>query len=180
LGLTLLSSQSRCPQEKYCPSFNKSKKGGCTWYSSSPTAYSSIYNVYPRIAKKFEDPVGKSGFTPILAMRFEDRPLLLLGFTNRGASIEYIDGIVFSPKLKWITAYPASFLIEGLGFKMENVHALEFRFEKETFRLMLRGILEKRVELRHWLSLKFSLYMKPGDTRIKERRGFKAFQRMDQ
>lgn len=180
LGLTLLSSETKCPQEKYCPSFKKTKKGGCTWYSSTPSAYSSIYNVYPRISKKFEDPIGKSTFAPMLAVRYHDSPILMLSFTNRGASIEYIDGIVFYPKMKWITAHPSSFLTEGLGFKMENVHAVEFRFIKETFRLMLRELMEKRVELRQWLALKFALYMKPGDTHITERRGFKAFQRLDQ
>ena len=177
LGWTLLSSQPRCPQERYCPNL---KGSPCKYYSKKPIAYSSLFNVYPRIQKKFEDPVGGFIFSSILAIRYKDRPLAVLRFTDQGSFIAFIDGVTFSPKLAWMFTQPTIFLLEGLGFEISNVHAIELEFQHETLEELIKDILSTNSEIARWIILKHELYMgDSGHHIIREKRGFKAFNILD-
>lgn len=178
LGWTLLSSQPRCPQEKYCPSL---KGSPCRYYSRRPISYPSLFNVYPRIQRKFEDPVGGFMFVPILAIRYKDRPLAILRFTDRGSFVAFVDGVVFSPKLAWVFTQPMIFLREGLGFEISNVHAIELEFLPEILEEFIEDILSSNSNIAKWIILKYKLYM-GSSTRydfIREKRGFGAFGRLD-
>ncbi len=178
LGWTLLSSQPRCPQERYCPSL---KGSPCQYYSRRPVSYPSLFNVYPRIQRKFEDPVGGFTFLPVLAIRYKDRPLAVLRFTDRGSFVAFVDGVVFSPKLAWIFTQPMIFLQEGLGFKIGNVHAIELEFLPEMLDEFIKDILSSNNDIARWVILKYRLYM--GDSKrydfIREKRGFRAFEGLD-
>jgi len=182
LGFTLLSSQSRCPQEKYCPYYRpNSKRSSCKYYSGRPISYSSLFNVYPRIQRKFEDPTGGFVFLPVLAIRYKDRPLAVLRFTDHGSFVAFIDGVVFSPKLALMFTQPMVFLKEGLGFEIGNVRAIELEFLPETLDEFIRDILSSNNEITEWVILKYRLYiedLKQHDF-IREKRGLKAFERLD-
>jgi len=173
LGWTLLSSQSHCPQEEYCPSM---KGSPCPYYSRKPLSYASLFNVYPRIQRKFEDPIGE--LTPMLGIRYEDRPLAMLRFTDCGSFLAFIDGVVFSPKLAWMFTQPMIFLEEGLGFKVGNVHAIELEFLPETLNDFIKNILLLDNKILKWIILKYRLYMGDSKGYIHEKRGIKAFERL--
>jgi len=178
LGWTLLSSRPRCPQEKYCPNL---KGSPCRYYSRRPVSYPSLFNVYPRIQRKFEDPVGGFTFLPVLAIRYKDKPLAILRFTDRGSFVAFVDGVVFSPKLAWMFTQPMIFLREGLGFEIGNVHAIELEFIPETLDEFIKDVLSSNNDITRWVILKYRLYM--GDSTrydlIREKRGFGAFGRLD-
>jgi hypothetical protein len=178
LGWTLLSSQPRCPQEKHCPNLRGSP---CEYYSKRPISYPSLFNVYPRIQRKFEDPVGGFTFLPILAIRYKDKPLAILRFTDRGSFIAFVDGIVFSPKLAWMFVQPMIFIQEGLGFEICNVHAIELEFLPEVLEEFIKDILSSNNDIARWVILKYRLYMEDSAKYdfVREKRGFKAFERLD-
>ena len=178
LGWTLLSSQPRCPQEKYCPNL---KGSPCRYYSRRPVSYPSLFNVYPRIQRKFEDPVGGFTFLPVLAIRYKVKPLAILRFTDSGSFVAFVDGVVFSPKLAWMFTQPMIFLREGLGFEISNVHAIELEFIPEILDEFIKDILSSNNDIARWVILKYRLYT--GDSTrydlIREKRGFEAFGRLD-
>ncbi|RLI44640.1 hypothetical protein DRO64_03680, partial [Candidatus Bathyarchaeota archaeon] len=178
LGWTLLSSQPRCPQEKYCPNL---KGSPCRYYSRRPVSYPSLFNVYPRIQRKFEDPVGGFTFLPVLAIRYKDKPLAILRFTDSGSFVAFVDGVVFSPKLAWMFTQPMIFLREGLGFEISNVHAIELEFIPEMLDDFIKDILSSNNDIARWVILKYRLYMgdSPRYDLIREKRGFEAFGRLD-
>ncbi|MCD6154743.1 MAG: hypothetical protein J7J22_03075 [Candidatus Verstraetearchaeota archaeon] len=144
-------------------------------------SYPSLFNVYPRIQRKFEDPVGGFTFLPVLAIRYKDRPLAVLRFTDRGSFVAFVDGVVFSPKLAWMFTQPMIFLREGLGFEIGNVHAIELEFLPEMLDEFIKDILSSNNDIARWVILKYRLYM--GDSTrydfIREKRGFGAFGRLD-
>ena len=176
LGWVLLSSQPRCPQESNCPNL---KGSPCPYYSKKPLSYPSLFNVYPRIWRKFEDPIDK--FKSILAIRYEDRPLAVLRFTDHGSFIAFIDGVVFSPKSARISIKPTVFLEEGLGFKIANVHAIELEFLPEALDDLIRNILTSNIDIARWIILKHELYMRDStkDDLIRDKKGIWAFKRLD-
>jgi|GEM_PF-1132292 len=177
-GWTLLCSQSRCPQEKYCPYL---KGSPCRYYSTKPIPYPSLFNVYPRIQMKFEDPIGEFAFLPIVAIRYKDDPLAILRFTDHGSFITFIDGVVFSPKLAWMFTQPTIFLQEGLGFEMSNVHAIALEFLPEILDDFIRNVLLSDINISRWVILKYRLYIEESERNnyIREKKGFKAFERLD-
>ena len=176
LGWVLLSSQPRCPQESNCPNL---KGNPCPYYSKKPLPYPSLFNVYPRIQRKFEDPT--DNFQPVLAIRYEDRPLAALRFTDHGSFVAFIDGIVFSPKSAQIPIQPTVFLREGLGFEIGNVHAIELEFIPETLYNFIESILSSNIDVARWIILKYRLYMSNSEEKdfIPEKRGIKAFKELD-
>jgi DNA-directed RNA polymerase subunit L len=175
LGWVISSSQKRCPMIKNCPNLNvKPKTGNCRFYQG-PIPYTSIYNVYPRLVRKFEDPVGLP-LEPILAIRYHDKPLGVLRFTDQGNFIAFIDGVVFSPKLRWINVQPVVFLREGLGFRIANVHAIEIEFIPDVLKEFIKNLLSSNNEVARWMILKHMLFVgKVEEMRIREKKGFNAF-----
>ncbi len=182
LGYVISASQEICPMTSECPYFEsvKSDTRKCKYYRG-PTAYTSLYNVYPQIKRKFNDPLGGLLFKPLLAMRYGDNPLAIVRFTELGNFFAYIDGIVFAPKPKWITAQPSVFLREGIGFRLANVHALELEFPKASLDEFIRDTLTTNSGIRNWVVLKFLLYMgaHTHENRIREKMGLRAFKQME-
>jgi hypothetical protein len=182
LGYVISASQDICPMTSECPYFAPAKGDTrkCTHYLG-PRAYTSLYNVYPQIKRKFNDPLGGLLFEPLLAIRYKDNPLTVVRFTENGNFFAYIDGIIFAPKPKWITAQPSVFLREGIGIRLSNVHALELEFSKENLDAFLKDTLSSNLSIKLWITLKFLLYL--GDqgleNRIKEKMGLKAFKKME-
>jgi len=179
LGWVVSAPEPSCPLTHECPYYQpRQKTGQCKSYQG-PIAYSSLYNVYSRIQRRFDDPAGGYLFTPIMAMREGDEPLAIVRFTDRGNFLAYIDGVSFSPKLRWITAQPTVFLKEGVGFRIENVHAIEIDFPEVALHKFVRRQLENDVLLRQWIALKRGLYLGPDDVVLRERRGISAFRKME-
>jgi hypothetical protein len=178
LGWILLSSQSRCPYEGYCPDM---KGSPCPWYSTKPTSYSRLYNVFPRIQKRFEDPTSDLELLPVMAIRYKNRPLIIVRFTESGSFLAFIDGVIFSPKIPWILAQPVVFLEEKLGFRLRNVHAIELEFIPEVLEELIKDILLSNKEIARWIILKYRLYMGASKRQdyIYERRGFRAFEELE-
>jgi DNA-directed RNA polymerase subunit L len=176
LGWTLLASKSRCPQEKYCPNL---KGNPCQYYSRNPLPYVSLYNVYPRIQRRFEDPLEEP--EPIIAIRYNGKPLTVMRFVEQGAFLAFIDGVIFSPKLAWLYMQPTVLLKEGLGFKINNVHAIELEFLPDALEELIRDILLANNDIVRWLILKYKLYIEKSEDGviIRERRGFIAFRNLD-
>ena len=180
LGWVISSSEKRCPMTKDCPDLNvRSETGNCRFYQG-PIPYASLYNVYPRILKKFEDPVGLP-LEPVFAIRYQDKPLGILRFTDQGSFVAFIDGVVFSPKLRWINVQPVVFLQEGLGFRIVNVHAIEIEFIPDVLREFIKNILNSKNDVTKWMILKYMLFIeKAEEMRIREKRGFTAFIRLNE
>jgi len=177
LGWVLLSSQPKCPQEANCPNL---KGSPCPYYSKKPLPYSNLFNVYPRIRREFIDEF--DSFQPVLAIRYEDKPLAILRFTDRGSFRAFIDGVVFSPKSGWtMLVKPIVFLEQGLGFEINNVHAIELEFLPETLNDFIKNILVSNVDIARWIILKYKLYMENStkDDIVREKRGVKAFEKLD-
>jgi len=136
--------------------------------------------VFPRIQKKYEDPVSAYAYEPIFAIRYRNSPLAIIRFTEQGNFVAFIDRVVFAPKLPWILLQPNVFLKEGLGFEINNVHAIEFDFSPENLREFIIDHLKKHKRVTKWLVLKYNLFMgRARDNRIKEKRGFRAFRELD-
>lgn len=179
LGWVATSAEAKCPLAKECPYFKPTKKTGDCVYYKGPLAYTSLYNVYPRVIRKFDDPLATFLFEAILAIRYEDQPLALMRFTDQGNFLAYIDGVTFSPKARWMRT-PMLFLQEGIGFRIGNVNAIEFEFIPSALDQFIRNLLAKNKELARWIILKEQLFSNPDDAHIKERRGFDAFGALDQ
>lgn len=175
LGWVISSSEKRCPMIKDCPNLNKRPKtGNCRFYQG-PIPYTSLYNVYPRLLRKFEDPAGLPLET-VFAVRYQHKPLGILRFTDQGNFIAFIDGVVFSPKLRWINVQPVVFLKEGLGFRISNVHAIEIEFIPDVLREFIKKLLGSNIKVTRWMILKYMLFVgKAEEMRIREERGFMAF-----
>jgi len=179
LGWVITCAQERCPQESYCRFMKPNKMGSCKFYRG-PVSYASLYNVYPRIQRRFEDPpVGL--FEPMLAIRYNELPFVIFRFTTRAKFQAYIDAIVFSPKLAWMNRQPTIFLQEGLGFETNNVHAMELEFSEDVLRDFIVDHLHSSKKTAEWITFKYHLYV--ADTlangHIREKRGFDAFDRLD-
>jgi len=178
LGWTLLSSKERCPQEKYCPYRRGSP---CKFYYRSPISYISLFNVYSRIQTKFEDPEEVFVFSPILAIRYKEKPLAIFKFTNQGRFVSFIDGVIFSPKRAQISIHPIVFLKDGLGFEINNIHAIEIEFLPKVLEQFIGEILSSNDNILSWIILKYHLYINISDSQelIREENGFEAFKELD-
>lgn len=181
LGWVASSSQPLCPLTKECKFFKPTKRRGLCIYYRGPIAYSSLYNVYPRILRRFEDPVAGFIYKPVLAIRFGDYPLAIIRFTDQGSFLAYIDGVVFSPKISWMRT-PMLFTKEGIGFKITDVNAIVIEFVPEILHAFIYKQLESNKDLASWIILKQELFMETEtqDGYIRERRGFTAFRTLDQ
>jgi hypothetical protein len=178
-GWVLLSSkEDECPLTRDCPT----RKGTPCKYYFGPIAYSSLYNVYPLVRKKYEPPPEKRGNEPIAAVRYESTPLLTLTYVPNGSYLAFIDGVVFSPKQARIFRQPLLFLKEGLGFRISQAPAIQFEFNKETLRELILDRLNTRKTLARWIKLKQLLYLgtDEGESLVREGRGFDAFKRLDE
>jgi len=177
-GWVLLSSnKNNCPIARDCPIRNGTP---CKYYFG-PMAYSSLYKVYPLIRKKYEPPPDKEGNEPLAAIRYESMPLVTLTYVPNGSYIAFIDGVQFLPKRARIFSQPTLYLKEGLGFRIPQAPAIQFEFDKDTLRELIRDRLNSKPVLARWIMLKKRLYMDTDDVNlIKEGKGFKAFQRLDE
>jgi hypothetical protein len=178
-GWVLLSSNRKdCPIARDCPA----RKGTPCKYYSGPMAYSSLYNVYPLIRKKYEPPPDKRGNEPLAAIRYESMPLVTLTYIPNGSYVAFIDGVQFSAKSARMFRQPLLFLREGLGFRISQAPAIQFEFNKDTLRELIRDRLTSRPMLARWIKLKQQLYLdkNDGDASLTEGRGFTAFQRLDE
>jgi hypothetical protein len=177
-GWVLLSSKrDNCPIAKDCPA----RKGTPCKYYFGPTPYNELYNVYPLIRKKYELPPDKKGNEPLVAIRYESMPLVTVTYVPSGSYIAFIDGIQFSPKRAKIFRYPLLYLKDGLGFRISQSPAIQFEFNKDTLRELIRNRLNSRPELARWIRLKQQLYLdtSDGDGLVREAKGFAAFNRLD-
>ena len=181
LGWVVSSSHASCPLKSECPYFQAIKKTGECVHYKGPSAYSSLYNVSPKMQRRFVDPVASFQFEPVIAIRYADNPLAIARFTEDGNFTAYVDGVIFYPKPKWITAQPSVFLKEGIGFRLSNIHAIEFEFPKEVLDKYVKDRLTGDPLVLRWISAKFLLYMNTmdEDTRIKEKGGLKAFKKLE-
>jgi len=178
-GWVLLSSKKDdCPIARECPI----RKGTPCRYYFGPMAYSSLYNVYPLIRKKYESPPDKRGNEPLAAIRYEDMPLATLIYIPNGSYVAFIDGVQFLPKRARMFRQSFLFLKEGLGFRIPHAPAIQFEFNKDTLRELIRNRLSSRPALARWIKLKQQLYLNTndGDNLVREKGGFTAFQRLDE
>jgi hypothetical protein len=176
-GWVLLSSRKDdCPIARDCPARNGTP---CKYYFG-PMAYSSLYNVYPLIRKKYEPPLDKRGNKPLAAIRYQSMPLVTLTYVPNGSYVAFIDGVQFSPKSARMFRQPLLFLEEGLGFRISQAPAIQFEFNKDTLRELIRDRLNSSPMLARWITLKQLLYLDANGDLIRERRGFTAFQRLDE
>jgi hypothetical protein len=178
-GWVLLSSrQDECPIARDCPS---RKKTPCQYYFP-PLAYSSLYNVYPLIRKKYETPTDKYNDEPLAAVRYGGVPLLNLTYIPNGSYVAFVDGVQFSPKRARMFRQPLLFLKEGLGFRISQAPAIQLEFIVNSLRELIRDRLKNSLTLTRWIKLKQELYLREsdGDGLIRERNGFAAFQKMDE
>jgi len=176
-GWVLLSSKKDdCPIARDCPA----RKGTPCKYYFGPMAYSSLYNVYPLIRKKYEPPPDKRGNEPLAAIRYESMPLLTLTYVPNGSYVAFIDGVQFSSKRARVFRQPLLFLKEGLGFRISQAPAIQFEFNKDTLGELIRDRLNSSPMLARWITLKQQLYLDADDNLVRERRGFTAFQHLDE
>jgi len=115
--------------------------------------------VYPLIRKRFEDPAIESEFVPVIAIKYNSKPLAVLRFTEYGNFEAFINGVVFRPKNAWMVTQPVVFLSEGLGFKISNVHAVELDFVPEVLDEFIKDILSSNREVARWVVFKYRLYI---------------------
>jgi hypothetical protein len=177
-GWVLLSSrEDDCPIARDCPARNGTP---CKYYFG-PMAYSSLYNVYPLIRKKYEPPPDRRGNEPLAAIRYGSMPLVTLTYIPNGSYVAFIDGVQFSSKRARMFRQPLLFLKEGLGFRISQAPAIQFEFNKDTLGELIRDRLNSNQMLARWIRLKQQLYLdtNDGDDLVRERRGFTAFQRLD-
>lgn len=181
LGWVLLSSSSSCPVKNKCPFYKplEGKGSSCQYYSGSPPgakaiAYSSMYNVYPVVRRLFFS--HESG-DPVFAVGLEEKPLVIVRFLEDAEVRYYIDTIEFSPRNIIMYRKPILYLRKGIGMRLRGIHALEFEFIPESLRKFVHNLLRQDITLTRWILLKFELFReKSGE--IRERRGFKAFDKM--
>jgi hypothetical protein len=177
-GWVLLSSKREdCPIARDCPV----RKGTPCKYYFGPMPYNELYNVYPLIRRKYVSPPDKKENEPLAAIRYESTPLVTITYVPRGSYIAFIDGVQFSPKRARIFRHPLLYLKEGLGFRISHSPAIQFEFNKDTLRELIRNRLNGRPELARWIRLKQLLYMgtTDSDDLIREGMGFAAFERLD-
>jgi hypothetical protein len=177
-GWVLLSSRKDdCPIARDCPARNGTP---CKYYFG-PMAYSSLYNVYPLIRKKYEPPPDKRGNKPLAAIRYQSMPLVTLTYVPNGSYVAFIDGVQFSPKSARMFRRPLLlFLKEGLGFRISHAPAIQFEFNKDTLRELMRDRLNSSPMLARWIKLKQLLYLDAKGDLIREGGGFTAFERLDE
>jgi HKD family nuclease len=171
LGWVFLSSQPTCPLEQRC---KYRKRSPCMYYNTRPLAYSSMYTIYPRIKKHFEDASAIS--TPIVAVRFNDKPLSVFRLIEEAESRFWIDAAEFNTRNVFMRWRPVLYLKKGLGFRIRNIQALELEFIPDTLKQFLRETLNTSPELARWICLKKILFEENG--LIREKAGYKAFRRM--
>ncbi|MEM2703316.1 MAG: phospholipase D family protein [Candidatus Bathyarchaeia archaeon] len=174
----LSSSQDECPIARDCPARQKSP---CQYYFP-PMAYSSLYNVYPLIRKKYETSPERFDEEPLFAVRYRSVPLLTLTYIPNGSYVAFIDGVQFSPKQARVFRQPFLFLKEGLGFRISQAPAIRFEFMEDSLRELIRDSLKNNLTLTRWIKLKQELFLGHDNSSnlIRERNGFGAFQKMDE
>jgi len=157
-GYVLLSSEEECPLRNSCRKYSVGGEGGCKYYCSVDNTYVGLFNIFPEVRTIFEvDPTNvKDVLAYPLPHSFEQ--LFRLGFTEKGSGYVFINSVFLVPKQRRIFFRPYFILypLEGLGYRIENVHALVFDFEKNS----LYKLLEKLYlieDVRSWLVYKFRL-----------------------
>jgi hypothetical protein len=176
-GWVLLSTKNEnCPIVRDCPLRSETR---CKYYFG-PIAYSSLYNVYPLIRKKYELPPDKGENEPLAAIRYKSMPLATLTYVPNGSYIAFIDGVQFLPKRARMFRQPTLYLKEGIGFRIPQAPAILFEFNKDTLRELIRDRLNNSRTLARWIKMKQRLYLDANDdvNLVKEGNGFDAFQRL--
>jgi len=172
-GWVLLSTnKEHGPLVRDCPLRSGTR---CKYYFG-PIAYSSLYNVYPLIRKKYEPPPDKGGNERLTAIRYKSMPLATLTYVPNGSYIAFIDGVQFLPKRARMLRQPILYLKEGIGFRIPQAPAIQFEFNKDTLRELIRDRLNSNLILARWMRLKQRLYLSTNDddSLIKEGNGFTA------
>jgi hypothetical protein len=176
-GWVLLSSkEDGCPIARDCPTRDRTP---CKYYFG-PMAFSSLYNVYPLIRKKYEPPPEKRGNEPLAAIRYESMPLATLIYIPYGSYVAFIDGVQFLSKRARMFRQSLLFLKEGLGFRISQAPAVQFEFNKDTLRELIWNRLNSSPLLTRWIRLKQQLYLEREGELVGEGKGFNAFQLMDE
>jgi len=177
-GWVVSASENKCPVRHKCPNQeNPESEGGCKHYRQNGK-YSRLYSVNPDIETHFADPA-LSEFERFTSIRYRDKPLLSLGYTEEAEFQAYINRIVFSSKVPWIHRTPSLFTHEGLGFRMQNVNAVEAEFSPDTLREFTLECLEGSERLKNWVALKYVCYDADDGGRISEKNGFDAIDKLE-
>jgi len=172
LGWVLTSSDEECPMQKPCPDFTGGSR--CDHYKGQ-FQYERLFKIYPSIVRAYQDPT--TGTYDFLAsVRNDVKSLAKLGFTNAGQVKAYINEVTFDYKPSFMFGAPSVYTQEGIGFRMENVNAIQFTFRDEPLREMIIELLEENSILRNWVALKYHLYVDLDYVdAIKPKGGFDAF-----
>jgi len=103
-------------------------------------------------------------------------PLATLTYVPNGSYIAFIDGVQFLPKRARMLRQPILYLKEGIGFRIPQAPAIQFEFNKDTLRELIRDRLNSNLILARWMRLKQRLYLSTNDddSLIKEGNGFTA------
>ncbi len=156
-GYVLLSSEEECPLRNVCRKYSVRERGGCKYYCGVDNTYVGLFNVFPEVRTVFE--VDPADIKDILAYPLPHgfEQLFRLGFTEKGSGYVFINSVFLAPKQRiFFRPYFILYPLEGLGYRIENVHALIFDFEKNS----LYKLLEKLYlieDVRNWLVYKFRL-----------------------
>lgn len=179
LGWVVSSSEDMCPVRESCPDRESpDQRGGCKYYEQSGK-FSRLYNVYPDIEAHFSD-------SPLEAMervgtiRYRDRPLLGIGYTDDGDFQAYINRITFNSKVPWIYRTPSVFTSEGLGFRTQNVNALEVEVHDQVFQDFITDLLMENDRLRNWIALKYVCYDGGDLDTLDDKQGFDAYDTLEE
>ncbi len=177
-GWVVSASDKKCPVRHKCPNQEDPESdGGCKHYRQNGK-YSRLYTVNPDIETHFADPA-LSEFNRFASLRYRDKPLLSLGYTEEAEFQAYINRIVFSTKVPWIHRTPSLFTHEGLGFQMQNVNAIEAEFSPSVLREFVLQCLEESERLRNWVALKYVCYDADNAGSISEKNGFEAIDMLE-
>ncbi|WP_251343765.1 hypothetical protein [Haloplanus halophilus] len=176
LGWVLTSSNKQeCPMRQHCPDFTGGSR--CDHYEG-PFQYERLFKIYPGIVRGYQDPTS-GNYDYVTSIRGDAESLAKLSFTTAGQVNAYINEITFDYKPSYMFGSPSLYTQEGIGFRMENVNAVQLSFGDESLHDMLLDLLEENEALRNWIALKYHLYVDLDyvDT-IKPKGGFDAFEEL--
>lgn len=166
------SNEQECPMRQHCPYFTGGNR--CDHYKG-PFQYERLFKVYPSVVRAYQDPTSGS-YDYVASIRNDVESLAKLSFTTTGQVNAYINEITFNYKPRFMFGAPSVYTQEGIGFRMENVNAVQLTFEDDSLRKMLLELFEENETLRNWMALKYHLYVDLDYVnKIKPRGGFDAF-----
>lgn len=163
-GLVLLNDGASCPLEGRCELFERNNKGNCKYYEG-PRPYESLYNVYPHIIRVITELPPSGQKRPIKRLIVIDvdgtkRVLGKIEFHEQLSLEAYADASIFYDKradlidkdFLWVSYK------EGIGFKIDNLPGLVFKFNYDTLKEFISNIISNDKEIHNWLCLKMLAY----------------------